>query len=208
MKNLIGEVFGRLTVVSLHKGDARRTQWVCRCECGAVKIARATNLVSGGTKSCGCLFLERVTKHGNSATRSTDFQNSPTYTTWATMVQRCTNPNAPTYNLYGGRGISFDPTWADFRNFLNDMGPRQAGTTLDRVDGNGPYDKENCRWATKAQQAQNTSRTRLSFEIAGAIRESSEPASVLAKRYGVHKSTISNVRNNTSWKTDVISAQQ
>lgn len=85
---------------------------------------------------------------------------SPTYLSWVHMKDRCTNPNFNQYHRYGGRGITFDPRWATFENFLADMGERLPGTSLDRKDNSGPYCKANCRWATREQQANNRSSNR------------------------------------------------
>lgn len=80
---------------------------------------------------------------------------SPTYRTWAQMKQRCTNPKSTGYNYYGGRGIGYDPAWEEFLSFVEDMGSRPEGMTLDRIDNTQDYRKDNCRWQTPKEQANN-----------------------------------------------------
>lgn len=82
--------------------------------------------------------------------------NHPMYKAWISMKQRCDNPKLPSWDRYGGRGITYDPRWSVFENFLNDMGERPKGKTLDRKDNDGNYTKDNCRWATAKQQQNNT----------------------------------------------------
>lgn len=89
----------------------------------------------------------KMTRHG--------LTGSPTYNTWASMKQRCLNPNSPKYRLYGGRGITICDRWLKFENFLADMGERPPGLTLDRIDNDGDYEPGNCRWATSTQQIAN-----------------------------------------------------
>ncbi len=95
----------------------------------------------------------RVMKHGMYA--------SPTYSSWNNMIQRCTNPKYTYYEYYGGRGITVCNRWLDFRNFLEDMGNKPEGLTLDRVDVDGNYELSNCRWATRKEQAQNRRNNKL-----------------------------------------------
>jgi hypothetical protein len=86
-------------------------------------------------------------------------RNSPTYNTWVGMKRRCTQEDHHNWEHYGGRGISYDPEWEDFENFLSDMGDRPEGMTLDRIDSDGDYCKDNCRWATITQQLRNRRNT-------------------------------------------------
>lgn len=151
--NMIGLVFGRLTVVGKVAG-ASPIKWECSCSCGGTKVARGDHLRYGKTSSCGCLVKEtmrvRQYRHG--------FFGTATYSTWQSMKNRC---NDHTMKDYGGKGVIVCERWERFENFLEDMGERPDGKTLDRRDNSLGYFKENCRWATKKQQGNNTSRNRL-----------------------------------------------
>lgn len=159
-KDITGEKFGSLTVIEYagkSNGKAKISLWTCRCECGSVKTYYGTALRSGGTKSCGCMKGENI----SAAVEQHGMRGTPTYNSWKTMKARCSNPNSPDYESYGGRGITVCDRWESFENFIADMGMRPRGMTLDRIDTNGAYSKENCRWATPIQQARNRKSNRL-----------------------------------------------
>ncbi len=166
-KSLVGQVFGRLTVLERYGSRQGRVSWLCSCACGKLHEAVSHALTSGHTKSCGCWRDERNTStpptHGH-ASRRTGL--SPTYQSWRGMWTRCTNPIVKSFKDYGARGVQICERWKDFGNFLADMGERPDGRTLDRVDVNGNYEPSNCRWATRKEQAMNTQRTsRLGDEV-------------------------------------------
>ena len=145
LKDLAGVRFGRLVAIERGPNDPKgRTVWKCRCDCGNEKYILATSLTQGLTKSCGCL------RHGLRHTRL--------YTIWTHMQQRCENPNHNRYHLYGGRGISICPEWRnDFCTFYNwamQHGYEET-LTIDRINPDGNYEPQNCRWATVSEQNRN-----------------------------------------------------
>lgn len=157
-KNLKLKKFGRLTVIERHHQNtsAGKARWKCACVCGSYKVVISDSLLSGRTVSCGCyrdeiLAEQQKLHHGHSRRGLT----TSTYRIWADMLKRCTNSKHWAWKYYGGRGIKVCRRWFDFRNFLIDMGTRPKNLTLDRINNDKGYHRENCRWATRTIQARN-----------------------------------------------------
>lgn len=154
--NLTGQRFGRLTVVSCTKREGKvGLFWECICDCGKIpkKAIGTSSLLRGLTQSCGCLNIQKI-KEANTTHKQT---KTPTYISWKSMWQRCTDPNHKSYLSYK----DFTPydRWKTFENFVADMGERPENTTLDRIDNTKGYFLENCRWASAFTQQANTKQT-------------------------------------------------
>lgn len=156
-KDRTGEKFGKLTVVkpSERRGHNGGVFWVCACECGKECEVRSDCLSSGNNTSCGCV-LSGWQKAGT-LNRRHGLYKTPEYRIWQHMVARCTNPNHKAAKYYSDRGITICDRWRKFENFFADMGKRPAGLTLERIDSNGNYCPENCKWATWEEQSRNKS---------------------------------------------------
>ena len=167
INDLTGMKFGRLIALEAIGTDPKvgNKIWLCQCDCGGVVKAVSSSLMRGNTRSCGCLRKEasksRLMTHGRSRCRE--------YIIYLNMKDRCYNEKNTFYPHYGGRGITVSPRWLGddgFENFLADMGEPPEGMSLDRIDNDGHYTPENCRWATDSQQNKNTRRNRY-FEFNG-----------------------------------------
>lgn len=163
-----GTIFGQLSVLEEVEKRAGHRYFKLRCICGGIAIVCYPNLRTGHTKSCGC--EKGLRRHGQART--------PTYKIWLGIRARCLNPNDTAFHNYGGRGITIDPRWDDFLRFLADMGERPPGMDIDRIDNNGPYAPDNCRWVTRSINLRNTRRNRF-VEVAGVRMSVAEAAETL-----------------------------
>lgn len=188
-QDLTGQRFGRLTVIEeAGRNKSKKVLWRCVCDCGKETIVIAQQLTSGRTKSCGCLVHDvckvvNVT-HGMSGTRL--------HKIWCNIIDRCTNENSPSYKNYGGRGIKICNEWRrSFQSFYDwamSHGYKE-NLTIDRVDNNGDYCPDNCRWTDKLTQANNT-RNNHYIEYNGERHSTAEWARILNISYPALKHRI------------------
>lgn len=158
-----------MLVMSFHDvietpGGTRRTRWSCRCDCGVEKVVRGQDLVNGLIKSCGCFRDEstkaRFTTHGHGGSVNKSQPQSREYRAWAGAKKRCTNQKESHWKDYGGRGILMCDRWLNsFEAFLADMGTCPNGFEIDRIDVDGNYEPNNCRWISHRDQAVNKRNT-------------------------------------------------
>lgn len=180
----VGARFTRLTVVEdlgmHHATSYSRRLWKAACDCGNTVVVSSSNFAR--QKSCGCMKAEldadktrlsaRCRTHGHSSGGL-----SPEYMVWQGMISRCTRPSTDSYPRYGGRGIRVCERWESFALFLEDMGKRPKGTTLDRVDNDGNYEPGNCKWSSIEEQNNNRS-TSVFVEIDGVRKTATQWARV------------------------------
>jgi hypothetical protein len=179
LHDLVGQRFGRWTVIERGPNIKRRAGWICRCDCGEERAVESGNLVTGRSTSCGCGRLERTRTHG--ATGSAE------YGTWTAMKSRCYGTSNAGYPTYGARGITVCDAWHnDFVQFLRDMGPKPSDKhTLDRIDPNGNYEPSNCRWALPNMQSNNRRNNRhLTF------KGKTQTVSEWAREVGLRKNAL------------------
>lgn len=199
LMDLTGQKFSRLTVIGRAPNHGRRTMWNCKCDCGKEVTVRAENLRSGNSKSCGCLKIDHhpKTANGLGKTRLAGILNS--------MKQRCYNPKYSQYYLYGGRGIRICDEWLnDSNNFYSwafNHGYKedsvQAECSIDRIDVDGNYCPENCRWVDSFAQANNTRRN-IFYEFNGERHTLTEWSRIV----GIKSGTLYNRINSLGWSIE------
>jgi hypothetical protein len=203
-QDLTGQRFDRLVALNRVKSDRPypTTRWMCQCDCGKTTVADRNNLVYGRMRSCGCLNSERRAErqltHGLSKTKL--------YRIWADIITRCYNENSDGYKDYGARGIYMSDEWRnDFAAFYRDMANGyQKGLEIDRIEVNGPYSKENCRWVTHKVNSRNKRNTTY-LTIDGVTKSLGEWAEISGRWYqNIHRS----LRQGKSHKEAVFGKQK
>lgn len=164
--DLIGKRFGCWLVLSFGGSNVnKQSVWLCRCDCGTERMVVAQTLRNGLTSSCGCMKGDLIavakTTHGHSRSKRNANRDTRTYMLWQAMHARCAGRSESSRRWYAPRGITVCERWNDFANFLADMGEAPPGLSLDRIDNDGNYGPENCRWATPKEQVNNRRPTHL-----------------------------------------------
>ena len=189
-----GQRFGRLLV--LEQAASSPVRWKCRCDCGNIAVIPSSTL-GRYANSCGCIRREvtrrRCLTHGYTANR----QLPREFVSWWHAKDRCYNPADKAFPAYGARGITMCDRWrTDFGAFRQDMGPCPTGFSLDRIDNDGPYAPDNCRWASPRTQSNNTRRNRWLM-----VKGERMTATQAARRYAVNIKTV-NTRLGRGWSPE------
>lgn len=187
-KNIIGEKYGRLTVIGLSdRKSGRKRYWICKCSCGNIILSRVDMLNSGNTKSCGCLKKEQDNKNLDRTTHGDSIRHNHEriYDEWLGIKTRTENPNDANYPNYGGRGIKLCDDWHEYNNFkrwANENGYNDS-LTIERIDVNGDYEPSNCTWISGEHQADNR-RTTIWIEWDGRRQNLKQWSKELDINYG------------------------
>lgn len=190
--NLLGKRFGRLLVVSEAPKQGKHIKWNCLCDCGKIVVVFGDNIRRGLTKSCGCLHSE-ITRQKNSTHKES---KTRLYSIWISMKERCSNNANPDWKNYGGRGISVCDKWRNSYESFRDwsrLNGYNDNLTIDRIDVNGNYTPENCRWATTKDQNRNK-RSNVLYK--------GKCISVWCEKTGIDKRTVHRRINVYGWPVE------
>ncbi|MCL2598139.1 MAG: hypothetical protein FWD66_10930 [Paludibacter sp.] len=182
--DLTGKKFSMLMVIKEAGRKREEAAWLCKCDCGNTIIVSSYKLRSGHTTSCGCYQKKRASEANIKHADNKRGIRTAEYRAWRHMKHRCSNKNNKDFEIYGGRGIKVCERWNNsFENFLADMGRKPSDDySIDRIDTNGDYTPENCRWATIIEQANNTRRN-LYFDYNGEKKTISQIAEIECVTY-------------------------
>lgn len=200
----IGQIYNNLEVVSFSHSQKTGRVWNIKCVCG--KIFQCHSWKLKNRKSCGCIKKDTAILNGQKAIRWENRKYTALYTVWSNMKRRCLNPNSEKYKRYGARGISIYNGWInnfdEFSNYiLKTIGDKpEKNYTLDRINNNGNYEPGNLRWASLAEQMQNSSKAKLNLEQVEKIKGSTKSNKELAKEYGVPIRLINRILSGETWK--------
>nr|DAH55528.1 MAG TPA: PVL ORF-50-like family [Bacteriophage sp.] len=203
--DITGQKFGRLKAIEPVGRDKHNSVlWRCKCDCGNETITTVAHLRSGHTKSCGCFMRETSAINMHNAMFKTGCSLERLYAVWSEMMLRCNKPTNKAYKHYGGRGIKVCKEWQDYLVFKEwayshgyDENAKRHECTIDRIDVNGNYCPENCRWATNAEQSVNKQDT-VYVELNGERMALSQAAEKLRMNYGTLNSRI----NKLHWPVE------
>jgi len=187
--DLTNQPFNKLTVISRSENSSGgKARWKCKCVCGNTSIVTTWQLRSGNTKSCGCIKNKGHFIHG--------LAHSAEYVIWSQIIQRCTNPKNQAFKNYGGRGITVCKEWKNnFATFFSNMGHRPSSKhTIERINNNYGYSQNNCKWATRQEQG-NNSRHNNNLTL----YEWTLSLSNWARFVGLKRATLSNRIHKSGW---------
>jgi len=189
---LTGQTIGKWSVGESFTHPTRgERMYFCVCECGTKKEVKHTHLSSGKTQSCGCSW----TKHGMSRSKE--------YRVWDSMVRRCHSQSHHAFKDYGARGITVCDKWKKFEGFIEDMGLKPDGLSIERINNDLGYSKENCKWATVTEQARNRRATKLDEDKVVQIKillENGVSQNKIASQFAVSRGNIGHIAQRTTWR--------
>ncbi len=201
--DLLNQRFGRLVVVAPSKSKNNETMWECKCDCGNIKIVSTSNLKAGRIKSCGCFKSDKLIKRNTTHSQRHTFL----YEVWKSLRQRCNNPKHASYYNYGGRGITICEEWnKSFQSFydwayangysLEHQKDEVKKLTIDRIDVNGNYEPNNCRWVDRKTQARNTRITKFIT-----FKGQTKPIVEWCEIYGIKRNSF-DIRIKCGWSIE------
>lgn len=177
-KDLTDKVFGEWHVLKLGNNKNGKTHWICSCSCGHIDNVCSASLINGLSTKCVLCYQKSMPIHGYTCKDD----RHPLYNLWVTMLSRCENPNHIGFHLYGGRGIKVCERWHNLELFHKDMGERPEGFSIERINVNGDYTPENCKWASNKEQGRNRRNNRI-LEYQGEKKSLAEWAELLEVKY-------------------------
>lgn len=183
--DLTGQSFGKLKVIGIDDRNSRKTYWICQCECGNIKSVRSDSLLCGAVRSCGCMKKEQDRKN-LTANHSHKQSGTRLYNIWQGIKGRCNNPHEACYYRYGGRGIKICEEWNNsfvpFYEWAMSHGYSE-NLSVDRIDVDGNYCPENCKWSTNKEQSNNR-RTNIKIKIGNSVKSLKEWCEIFNLDYG------------------------